>query len=165
MVLRRMDDDDLDALMDMQEEGAALGLADVFPQAQYPFPRTAIRERWAEELRDPAIVCWVMVSRATGSAAPERLSGFAATRGDELLHFGTAVWSWGSGLASELHDAVLAPLRVEWPAARLHVFEQNVRARRFYAKHGWVPTGSSTRSAFPPHPVLLDYRLEFGGTA
>ncbi len=89
-----------------------------------------------------------------------RLGGFAATRYDELLHFGTAVGSWGSGLASELHDAVLSGLRGEWPEAHLHVFEENHRARRFYAKHGWIATGRSKRTAYAPQPLMLEYRLE-----
>ncbi|MGC4943387.1 N-acetyltransferase family protein [Kribbella sp. DT2] len=165
-----MNASDLDELLVVQEEGAVLGLSEVFPQDSYPFPRESIRERWAEELLDPAIVCWVAISAAGGDAGSVvggnrgiragQPAGFAATRGNELLHFGTAVWSWGSGLASELHDAVIDGLRADWPAARLHVFEGNARARRFYAKHGWVPTGSSTRSAFAPHPVLLGYRLD-----
>ncbi|GAB3829674.1 GNAT family N-acetyltransferase [Kribbella italica] len=154
MLLRPMLESDLDELLVVQEEGAVLGLGAVFPQESYPFPRDSIRERWALEIGDPVIRAWVALDGG-------RLAGFAATRYDQLLHFGTAVPSWGSGLASELHDAVIDGLRADWPAARLHVFEGNQRARRFYAKHGWVATGSSTRSAFPPRPVLLDYRLEF----
>jgi RimJ/RimL family protein N-acetyltransferase len=153
MVLRPMVQSDLDDLVVVQEEGAVLGLAAVFPQAEYPFPRDSIRKRWAEEIGDPAIRAWVAVDAG-------RLSGFAATQGDELLHFGTAVWSWGSGLASELHDGVLATLRGQWPSAHLHVFEGNHRARRFYAKHGWLATGSSKRSAYAPQPLMLEYRLD-----
>ncbi|MEV6287391.1 GNAT family N-acetyltransferase [Kribbella sp. NPDC051770] len=153
MLLRAMERPDLGELLVLQEEGAVLGLAEVFPQAEYPFPRDSIRDRWAVELDDPAIRAWVAVDDAG-------LVGFAATRYDELLHFGTAVRSWGSGAASELHDAALGTLRGEWPGVHLHVFEGNHRARRFYAKHGWVATGSSKRSAYEPRPVLLEYRLE-----
>ncbi len=52
-----------------------------------------------------------------------RITGFAALRVDELLHFGTAVDLWGTGLARELHDALLAAFPT-WtcpsPAPRLH---------------------------------------------
>ncbi|GAB2576885.1 hypothetical protein GCM10027269_36610 [Kribbella endophytica] len=148
-----MDASDLDELLVVQEEGAVLGLGAVFPQAEYPFPRESIRDRWAVEIADPAIQAWVAV-------VDGRLAGFAATRYDELLHFGTAVSSWGSGLASELHDAVIGTLRGDWPGAHLHVFEENHRARRFYAKHGWFETGSSKRSAYAPQPLMLEYRLD-----
>jgi RimJ/RimL family protein N-acetyltransferase len=148
-----MEQSDLDELLVVQEEGAVLGLSAVFPQESYPFPRESIRARWAAEIDDPAIRAWVAVESG-------RLGGFAATRGDELLHFGTAVRSWGSGLASELHDGVLDTLRGRWPEAHLHVVEGNLRARRFYAKHGWEPTGSTVRTAYPPNPLMLEYRLD-----
>lgn len=87
------------------------------------------------------------------------VSGFAATRADELLHFGTSPTTWGSGLAPDLHAAVLATSLAtsDSPLARLRVFEANLRARRFYEKHGWRPTGGRSRTSFPPHPQLLEY--------
>jgi len=39
------------------------------------------------------------------------------------------------------------------------VFADNRRARRFYEKHGWRPTGRSSVSSFEPYPVLLEYVL------
>ena len=41
----------------------------------------------------------------------------------------------------------------------LRVFVDNGRARRFYEKHGWRPTGASSRSSYEPYPVLLEYVL------
>jgi RimJ/RimL family protein N-acetyltransferase len=87
------------------------------------------------------------------------LSGFAATRAEELLHFGTSPATWGSGLSSDLHTAVLATFVAtsDSPLARLRVFEANLRARRFYEKHGWRATGGRSRTSFPPHPELREY--------
>jgi RimJ/RimL family protein N-acetyltransferase len=153
--MRPLEQADLDELLAIQEEGSVLALAEIFPQDAYPFPRESIRDRWVEEIEDPGIHAWVAVEAGS-------LAGFAATRRDELLHFGTAVRTWGSGLASELHDAVIASLAEDYAVARLYVFEGNHRARRFYHKHGWSPTGSSTSSAFQPHPVLLEYQLKLG---
>jgi RimJ/RimL family protein N-acetyltransferase len=88
------------------------------------------------------------------------VAGFAATRGNELLHFGTAVDLWGSGLASQAHDEVLDHLRAGGcTEGRLRVFEQNLRARRFYGRRGWVQTGERSRSGFAPYPSLLGYVL------
>ncbi|WP_235506349.1 N-acetyltransferase [Terrabacter sp. Root181] len=95
----------------------------------------------------------------TASSSSEgAVAGFAATRGDEFLHFGIAVDHWGSGLATLAHDDVLDHLRDRGiRRARLRVFTGNGRGRRFYEKHGWEPTGERSRSSFAPCPELLGY--------
>ena len=37
---------DVAAVLDVQEPGAVLGLADVFPQDEHPFPREDVGRRW-----------------------------------------------------------------------------------------------------------------------
>jgi GNAT superfamily N-acetyltransferase len=145
---------DLSDLVLLQERGAVVGLAEVFPQETHPFPRDDVRRRWAEELRDPAVAAYVATDPDGG------LVGFAARRGDELLHFGTALQTWGSGLAAWLHDALLVTFPPGTALVRLHVFAGNARGRRFYEKHGWRPTGGTSRTSFPPHPTLLEYALD-----
>lgn len=142
---------DVEAVLDVQEPGAVKALASIFPQDRYPFPRAELYERWTREIRDPDIFCYV-IQRG------DRVAGFVAVKGDELLHFGTAVETWGSGLASVAHDETLALLanggvRSVW----LRVFEANERARRFYEKHGWSTDHERSRGNFPPHPTLLRY--------
>lgn len=149
--LRPMVAVDVPDVVDVQEPGAVRALADVFPQDEHPFPRDDVAGRWLEELADPAIDAWVL--QRDGAVA-----GFAAVRGDELLHFGIAVEHWGTGLAECAHEAVLERmsgrgLRRAW----LRVFTGNGRARRFYERLGWQATGERTRSSFPPHPELLRY--------
>lgn len=148
-----MTEADLPTLIVLQEAGAVLGMAAVFPQDAHPFPREAITARWKEEIADLSIGTYVAVDDAG------HLVGFAATTGAELLHFGTAVDTWGRGTASQLHDAVVGRLRTGDDQPMLQVFAENHRARRFYDKHGWQPTGASHASDFPPHPVLLEYTL------
>jgi RimJ/RimL family protein N-acetyltransferase len=115
-----------------------------------------VRARWGEELADRGTHVYVWVD--DGGA----VVGFAATRDDQLLHFGTAVRTWGTGTATRFHDAVLLELvRTAPPDSdhiRLRVFEANMRARRFYEKLGWRRTELWSRSSFPPHAVLLEYR-------
>jgi hypothetical protein len=47
-------------------------------------------------------------------------------------------------------------------AARLRVFDQNRRARRFYEKHGWRPTDRTRRTSFrqlvlhAPAPIVAE---------
>ena len=78
-----------------------------------------------------------------------------------MLHFGVSLTYWGTGLAQQLHDATIAVLTSTVPAVtqrvRLSVFEANGRARRFYEKLGWHPTGQISRTSFAPHPLLVEY--------
>jgi RimJ/RimL family protein N-acetyltransferase len=146
---------DVEPLLDVQQAGAIAGLGHIFPQDRYPFPRAVLTERWLEEIADPAITTYVWVTQ------DDRVRGFASVRGLELLHFGTAVDSWGSGLATRLHDAVLEEMTAVAPADaadfRLRVFADNQRARRFYEKLGWTVSSGRTRSTFPPYAELLEY--------
>jgi diamine N-acetyltransferase len=151
-VLRVMTRDDVDELVDVQREAAVTGLSHIFPQEEHPFPTSDVRARWGREVDDPGIDCFVVL------AGDGQISGFAATRGDEFLHFGTALSTWGSGLAGRAHDEIVDHLLAQGhERSWLRVFEQNHRARRFYERRGWTATGSSSRTSFPPHPVLLGY--------
>jgi len=155
-VLRPLRVDDLDDLMRVQEEGAIAGLGHIFPQAEHPFPSETVRARWEQEIADPSIDCFAIVDET------DRLAGFAATHADQFLHFGTALNTWGTGLAGQAHDEVVAHFISQGhPSAWMRVFEANERARKFYEQRGWVPTGQSSQTAFPPHPVLLTYRRTF----
>ena len=156
---RPMAPTDLPDLVVVQEQGAVAGLANVFPQESHPFPRGDVMSRWREELGDPQIAAFVAVDPRG------RLRGFAACRADELLHFGTAVETWGSGLASWLHDELVATYPPELACLRLRVFEENRRARRFYEKLGWTSTGRESRSTFAPHPVLVEYVFDRSASA
>lgn len=151
MRFRRASVDDLPELVRIQERAAIAGLSNIFPQERYPFPREAVLVRWADEVSDTETE--VFVSTDDRGA----ITGFAALRRDELLHFGTAVETWGTGLATELHDALLPIFGPAVDCARLRVYSENRRARRFYEKLGWTATGSASRSEFPPHGLLLEY--------
>jgi RimJ/RimL family protein N-acetyltransferase len=156
ITVREATADDLDAMIDVQQAGAIAGLAHIFPQDRYPFPREALRRRWAEELDDPDTRVYVGVDEEGA------VTGFAATRGNELLHFGTALPTWGTGTAGYLHAELLVRLAETVPAGishvRLRVFDANTGARRFYEKLGWSTTDRCSRSAFPPTAVLVEYQ-------
>jgi RimJ/RimL family protein N-acetyltransferase len=152
--LRAMGVEDVELVLDVQVPGAVRGLAKVFDQSTYPFPRDEVARRWREEIGDPSTNCFV-------ATCAGKIQGFAATQGPELLHFGTAVETWGGGLATWLHDAVCASMVASGVhRANLRVFTDNARGRRFYEKLGWAPTGESTRSGFPPYPELLSYERD-----
>ena len=143
---------DVPAVVEVQEPGAVHGLATVFPQDLYPFPRDDVSQRWLREISTPGIDCYVI------PGDDHTIAGFAATRGDELLHFGVALERWGTGIAQTAHDAVIEVMRhSHLQLAWLRVFMGNGRARRFYEKNGWRPTGERSRSSFAPYPELLRY--------
>lgn len=150
---RPLTPDDLDALLPLQEEGAVAALGHIFPQETHPFPAAEVRSRWLHELADPGIRSFAAVEDGV-------LVGFAAVRGSELFHLGTARATWGSGLAARLHDEVVAAIAADGHAtAWLRVFEENCRAIRFYERRGWVATDEVSWSLFPPHPVLRRFEL------
>jgi RimJ/RimL family protein N-acetyltransferase len=151
IVLRRMTPLDVPGVVQVQEPGAVRGLSEVFPQDLYPFPREEVHQRWLLEVETPGIDCYVVELHSM-------IAGFAATRGDELLHFGIAVQYWGSGLAEKALDAVLAQMRdAGVRRAWLTVFTANRRGRRFYERLGWDRTGDRTQSTYPPFAELLRY--------
>ncbi|MDG4822885.1 GNAT family N-acetyltransferase [Asanoa sp. WMMD1127] len=152
MLLREATLADVAGLVDVQQAGAQLALAHIFPQSQHPFPRAAISARWAAEVASPDVDVLVV--------GRDPIEAFAAMRSDELLHFGTAVSTWGTGLAGEVHAELIERfVAAGHPSAWLRVFEQNHRARRFYEKMGWSATERRSRSPFAPHPVLVEYRI------
>jgi GNAT superfamily N-acetyltransferase len=51
---------------------------------------------------------------------------------------------WGTGLAARLHAAFLAEARRGYEHARLRTPCGQVRARRFYERHGWETDGVAT---------------------
>lgn len=156
-VLRPLDTGDLDDLLRVQAAGSVAALGHLFPQDRYPFPVDAVRARWVQELADPGTDCFAVLGE------DDLLAGFAATRGDELLHVGTSLDTWGTGLAGLAHDEVLGHLASQGHvSAWLRVFEANERARRFYVRRGWAPTGERSESTFAPYPVLVHHRRDLG---
>lgn len=142
---------DVPAVLVVQQPAAVIGLAKVFPQDDFPFPRAAVARRWLEEIETDEIDCLV-VEKA------EEVIGFAAVRSDEFMHFGIALELWGTGAAQEAHDAVLDRMSTAGTTrAWLRVFTDNERGRRFYERLGWAPTGERSHSTFPPYAELLRY--------
>lgn len=117
---------DVPAVLAVQQPGAVIGLAKVFPQDEFPFPREAVARRWLEEIETHEIDCFVV--ERSGAVI-----GFAAIRADEFMHFGLALELWGTGAAQDAHDAVLDRMTASGiTRAWLRVFTDNERGRRFY---------------------------------
>jgi GNAT superfamily N-acetyltransferase len=85
------------------------------------------------------------------------LVGFASVRpavGDVPAHLGALYVRgrcWSTGLGQRLLDAVLGD-----EPATLEVFRDNARARRFYARNGFVPDGTEAEE---PHLGGVEIRM------
>ncbi len=143
-MFRPATDGDAVALRDLEKAANLIALAHVFPPGTHPYPDAGVLDRWREVLADPAVTTVV-------SEDDRGLTSFAAFDATTLRHLGVRPDLWGTGLATEALAQSTAP--------RLWCLEANHRARRFYERQGWVATGPSKESEFPPHPVELEYRV------
>jgi GNAT superfamily N-acetyltransferase len=84
--------------------------------------------------------------------------GVAVRSGSELSALYVVPQAWGSGVSRALMDAAIADIRADaLGEALLWVGEANGRARRFYEREGWLPSGDTRDSELGPAEV--QYRL------
>ena len=87
------------------------------------------------------------------------LVGEAVRLGSELRDLYVVPEAWGTGAGQALMDEVLAEIRASGATeATLWVVDANARARRFYEREGWEPTGETR--ATPLGPAELQYALQ-----
>jgi GNAT superfamily N-acetyltransferase len=66
---------------------------------------------------------------------------------------------WGSGVATKLHDAVLAEARARgYTAFRLYTPAAQLRARGFYEREGWRAWGEAFAEPAFGGMELIEYR-------
>ncbi len=93
---------------------------------------------------------------------------FANKDNDEKLEECGSIYSiylleeyWGKGLATKIMDVVISILKDEGcERASLWVYEENVRARGFYEKYGFIFDGTKKHSHFSNKPIELRYILD-----
>lgn len=140
------------ALAALEERSSIATLAGIF--APYPYPSGDVLARWALVLEEPDVTAIV-------AAEGDELVGFAASDRTSLRHLGVAPERFGSGLADQLHEqAVGSWVAVGAARVELWVLDANIRARRFYERHGWTADGRSQDGPWPPHPVEVGYAYE-----
>ena len=89
----------------------------------------------------------------TVAVIDDEVVGTVSVRPPRLESLFVVPEQWGTGVARALHDAALQQIRASgWLAAELDVMVDNVRARRFYERHGWAPDGRTERLAVPAVP-------------
>jgi putative acetyltransferase len=139
----------------VQELASLAALAHVFPPETYPYPREAVRARWAAAVMEPETRTLIAVSG-------EEPVGAACVTDGWLEGLYVVPERWGTGLADELHDRALDEVQGLGSAScRLWVLEDNHRARRFYERRGWRENGETRVVEFPPNPLDIGYSLDF----
>lgn len=91
-----------------------------------------------------------------------QLVGVAVLDGTTLERLFIAPGSWGKGIGTLLHNAVVGLVRERGSTqCDLWVLEQNHQARRFYENRGGTLDGRTTQAQFPPFPPAVGYTLRF----
>jgi len=86
--------------------------------------------------------------------------GVAVRSGSELRSLYVAPQAWGTGVAVPLMDAAIDAMHADGHAeATLWVVEANARARRFYEREGWEPTGETKETEAGPAEVRYRRQL------
>jgi GNAT superfamily N-acetyltransferase len=144
---------DADGITDVQVASWRAGYAHVFPQSvlyadDFDSSRRTMWNNWRFTPGHRVVV--VTEEDAQGDArvigfcsfGPERERARGFTGRGEVWAFYLHPDRWGCGAAAELMDHVEQRLKAEgFATVVLWVLDDNPRARRFYERHGWAPTG------------------------
>ncbi|MEV0096297.1 GNAT family N-acetyltransferase [Streptomyces sp. NPDC050738] len=132
---------DIDTIAALHAAARATYYEGHIPESEYATPEihAQVKEGWCKAVAraDGGVLCAEDGGRAVAVAAFREIDG-AMT----LTQFHVDPAHWGRGVGSELHTAVVAAWRQAGIGdVRLTVFEHNLRAQRFYARHGWSAEG------------------------
>lgn len=156
ILVRAARPDDADAVAAAHIEGWRVGYRGLFPDEFLDDPRFADErlERWRQwtwdSLPGSSMLVGVLDDRVVGFAhlGPERDSTDPHTGAGadgsvgEVSGFYLHPSAWGTGTASALMARSVEHLVTDgFASAVLWVLRDNPRARAFYAKAGWAPTG------------------------
>jgi GNAT superfamily N-acetyltransferase len=143
---------DAAVLRDLEREANLVGLAHVFPPADFPFPDAGVLARWKSTLADPEVTVELF-------ADPAPVAFVAHASDGRVRHLGVHPDRWGHGLARAAVQRSVTAIRATGRAPVLWVLAANERARGLYEHLGWVQTGRSQRAEWPPYPMEVEYRL------
>jgi GNAT superfamily N-acetyltransferase len=152
-VIRAATRADADGITDVQVASWRAGYAHVFPESLlYGDDFDSTRRSFWHGWRFGAGHRVAVATERTGDA-DERVIGFSSfgpererargfTGRGEIWAFYVHPERWGSGAATQLMDHVEDRLKAEgFVTSVLWVLDDNPRARRFYERQGWAPTG------------------------
>ncbi|MEP9380965.1 GNAT family N-acetyltransferase [Nocardioides cheoyonin] len=145
-VFRAATEADVEALTDLEQAANEKSLGHLF--GGRPFPRDDVAATWRTRLGEPATVVEVVEEPGGGLAA---LLCYDAER---LQHLAVHPDRWGSGLARAAVERAVAAIPGD---SVLWCLEDNTRARGLYEHLGWVLSGRTSRSQYPPYLPEVEY--------
>lgn len=172
LVVRAAERDDADQIASVHVASWRTGYAGIFPDDwlgsdEFEHGR---RERWKLWRVGPGerIAVATLAERPDSAPivtafswyGPERDRGRAHRGRGEINAFYADPRVWGVGVADPLIEHTELRLRAEgFETAVLWVLRDNPRARRFYERHGWEPSGIDGTFEFGGHSVTeVEYR-------
>jgi ribosomal protein S18 acetylase RimI-like enzyme len=125
------------------------------PEALTGRSAEAFSEWWAERWRWEKEICRLTVAEEDGEIVGFTYIGPSETPGvTELMGIHVDADQIGTGVGRALMaDALVRLKEIGGERAVLWVLEENDRARRFYEKGGWVPTGETRVEEINGEPV------------
>ncbi|MDO3684356.1 GNAT family N-acetyltransferase [Micromonospora sp. C28ISP2-4] len=158
---------DLDCILDVHSQARAAYYGDdgiPLDSIRNPAVEQEQRVGWTKAIQssDKRVLCAVADDKVVGIAAmgPPLASGIDARVVGQLYQIHVVPGRWRSGVGSTLHASFVAYLaEASLRVGLLEVWERNVRAQGFYAKHGWKPDGRR-RPGGPDNSEYIYLRLE-----
>ncbi|WP_405750175.1 GNAT family N-acetyltransferase [Streptomyces sp. NBC_00144] len=149
--------EDIDTIAALHAAARATYYEGRIPVEEYAGPEVhaQVREGWVGAIgrQDGGVLCAEVAGIVAGVTSFRVFNG-AMT----LMQFHVDPARWSRGIGGALHDAVVAAWqRDAVPEARLEVYEHNLRAQRFYARHGWLPAEPAVSD---PDSAHISLRLE-----
>jgi len=147
LTVRAADRGDADQIATVHVASWRAGYAGIFPAEWLESDEfdQGRRERWAQwrvGAGERIAVAVAAEVEAFSWFGPERDRGRTPAGRGEINAFYAHPRVWGTGVADALMEHTELRLRTEgFPTAVLWVLTDNPRARRFYERHGWQPTG------------------------
>lgn len=142
--------DDADAICDAHVAAWRAGYAHVFPASILEAPEFDAERRATWRSWRPIAGVHTIVPEVDGvvvgfaTCGPERPRPTVNEIRGEVWALYLHPAHWGTGLADALLEAAEDRLRRDgFPIATLWVLDDNPRARRFYERAGWAPSGRS----------------------
>lgn len=158
--------DEAEALAALHLRVALHAYAHIFP-AEAPAPTLdAVTSQWREWLdaRDARVG---LVAESNGVTVGVATAGPDPAQHDvgHLARLYVDAPRWGRGIGRRLHDEAIAHLVSSgFTSATLWVLERNDRARTWYERLGWVPTGARKAVWAPAGIEDVGYRRELPAT-
>jgi ribosomal protein S18 acetylase RimI-like enzyme len=147
--IRRARPDESKLLARLERAASEVTLAHIFPPQQYPYPASAVTQRWRDVLRDRLMHAYLLEIK-------DSPVGYVAFDGDTVHHLGVAPnyqrRRYGTALLEFACMEIFAGGARE---AFCWVLTGNHLARAFYRSQGWTETGERRNSEYPPHPQSL----------